>query len=749
MNLMIPILLALIVLTQTACTPEPQPAMAPVKVEVILTESGYRLMRGGQPYQIRGAGMPIDDIERFAAHGGNSIRNWTTDDVGQDIQALLDNAQHHGVTVALCLPMRAERHGMDYDDAEAVAAQLESFRDIILRYRDHPALLFWIIGNELNHNYTNPAVYDAVNDVAAMIHDLDPNHPVTTTLAGVFDDDVREVESRAPQLDFLSFQVYGMLFALPGLLGEIGYEGPFMVTEWGAIGYWEMEATTWGAPIELTSSEKADVFLRGHREVLETLDQQLLGSYVFLWGQKQERTPTWFGMFTDQGEPTEAVDVMYFLWNGAWPVNRTPRVDSIRLDGRTARDSVVLDAGEIYEAAFGVRDPEGGRLRYRWEVKPESDANQTGGDFERSVGNLDGALSDPGAENSMLTAPGPGDYRLFAYAYDDNTRVAHANIPFHVPGAEPAAYGQTPEDLLANEIMGVAYSGFREGQHPDRGDGAVNPSDEEILEDLELLVAHGFRLIRMYDSGENTRRTLELISKHDLPIRALLGIWLDAEVSNHEGCPWLHEPIPNDVLAANTARNSAEIERGIELASRFESLVVAVNVGNEALVEWNDHMVPVERVIGYVRTVRGAISQPVTVADNYLWWIRHGKALAAEVDFLGVHSYPQWEGKSIDDALAFTIENIDGVSRALPGKPIAVLEAGWATVASEFGIRASEDYQVRYYDELRRWAADSNTTVFFFEAFDEPWKGDPNNPDGAEKHWGLFNLDRTPKQALD
>ena len=252
----------------------------------------------------------------------------------------------------------------------------------------------------------------------------------------------------------------------------------------------------------------------------------------------------------------------------------------------------------------------------------------------------------------------------------------------------------------------------------------------------------------MYDSGENTRDTLEIIRRHDLPITVLLGIWLDAEFSNHEGCPWLNERIPDETLAANALKNASEIQRGIELAKEFDDIVVAVNVGNEALVEWNDHMVPLEQVIAYVRRVKGAIEQPVTVADNYLWWIRDGAPLAAEVDFLGVHTYPAWEGKTIDEALGFSIENISGVREALPGEPIAILEAGWATVAGEFGDRASEANQARHYEELKEWTSATNTTIFFFEAFDEPWKGDPNNPQGAEKHWGLFNVDRTPKEAM-
>jgi exo-beta-1,3-glucanase (GH17 family) len=307
---------------------------------------------------------------------------------------------------------------------------------------------------------------------------------------------------------------------------------------------------------------------------------------------------------------------------------------------------------------------------------------------------------------------------------------------------------QERNGLLHGEVMALAYSGFREGQHPDRGIGARNPTDEQILEDLHILVDHGYGLIRLYDTGENSRTTLELIEKHDLPIKVLLGIWLRAEVSNHEGCPWLDEPIPGDELAANRLENGAEIKRGIELARRFEEIVVAINVGNEALVDWNDHMVPLEQVIAYVRQVKKAATQPVTVADNYAWWISDGAPLAAEVDFLGVHTYPVWEQKSIDEGLSFTIENIEDVHAALPDMPIAILEAGWATTAVEFPDQANEANQLRYYNELEAWAKSANVTVFFFEAFDEPWKGDPNNADGAEKHWGLFKVDRTPKLVM-
>ncbi len=312
-----------------------------------------------------------------------------------------------------------------------------------------------------------------------------------------------------------------------------------------------------------------------------------------------------------------------------------------------------------------------------------------------------------------------------------------------------ASIQQNEEDLLAGTHRAVCYSGFRSGQHPDRGDAAVLPSDEEILEDLQIISQDSlFNLIRLYDSQQNSASVLRVIDEHDLPIKVMLGIWLKAELSNHEGCAWLNEPIPQEVLDQNKVDNQAEIERGINLANQYPDIVAAVNVGNEALVDWNDHLVETDSVIAYCGKVKKAIDQPVTVAENYEWWAAHGAKLAEELDFIAIHIYPVWEGKDIDEGLSYSIENVQKVRDVLPKSTIVISEAGWASEGSEFGERASEDKQLRYYKELMAWAKKMNITTFFFEAFDEDWKGDPNNPFGAEKHWGLFNIDRTPKKVM-
>lgn len=422
-----------LVLTVLALCGVPEASAEAVPVEIVRRGGAWVLLRGGEPYEIRGAGIDGTDFASLAARGGNSIRTWAADIPGRSAQEVLDNAHALGLTVSLCLNIERERHGFDYDDAEAVARQFDDARETVLRYKDHPALLTWIIGNELNFDYENPAVYDAVNDIAEMIHELDGNHPATSTTAGIYAPLLEHIRTRAPALDFLGVQLYGDVVNLPRYMKEFGYDGPYFVTEWGAVGHWEMPSTPWGAPIEQTSSEKARTYRRAWDRVMARNGDQIVGNYVFLWGQKQERTPTWYGLFTDRGEGTEVLDVMTHIWTGEWPENRAPQVISMSLDRRPSGANLMLTQGRTYPARMRARDPDRDELTWRWSVKRESRSQAEGGDLEEVPPDLAGYIEDRGGGRIVLSATMPkGAYRLFAYAADGNGNAAHANIPFFV-----------------------------------------------------------------------------------------------------------------------------------------------------------------------------------------------------------------------------------------------------------------------------------------------------------------------------
>ena len=168
-------------------------------------------------------------------------------------------------------------------------------------------------------------------------------------------------------------------------------------------------------------------------KVVEADQKLCLGSYVFFWGQKQERTPTWYGMFLKTGEETAAIDTMQYLWTGAWPAHRCPALDGMWLDGKTAYQNVRLKPGHSYPAKVQVSDPDHNPLTYSWEVMKESQERKVGGDVESIPEAVPDGIADPKKSEVTLEAPSePGAYRLYAYAFDGKGHAAYANIPFYV-----------------------------------------------------------------------------------------------------------------------------------------------------------------------------------------------------------------------------------------------------------------------------------------------------------------------------
>jgi len=400
----------------------------PVKVEVKKNGNTYQLLRNGKPYFIKGAGG-TSYMDRIAAYGGNSVRTWGT----KDAQQILDSAQKHGLTVLMGLGVVPERHGFNYDDAAAVKKQFERVKADVFKFKDHPALLAWGIGNELNLSYKNPKVWDAVNDIAKMIHKEDPNHPASTVLAGINKKEIDYIKTNTPAIDILSINTYGGLAQLPEQVKATGWQGPYMVTEWGPTGHWEGLQTSWKAPIEETSSEKAAVYKSRYAFSVERDTLNCLGSYVFLWGQKQERTPTWYGVFTEKGEESEVVDVMQYLWSGSYPKNKAPHIYAFNLDAKKAVNSIQLKAGAKYQVLVDAADPDQDPLTYHYELLPEATNVGEGGDHEDRPTALPLNLNNLKTKQVDITAPAQkGAYRLFVYVKDGNNNVATANIPFYV-----------------------------------------------------------------------------------------------------------------------------------------------------------------------------------------------------------------------------------------------------------------------------------------------------------------------------
>ena len=275
----------------------------------------------------------------------------------------------------------------------------------------------------------------------------------------------------------------------------------------------------------------------------------------------------------------------------------------------------------------------------------------------------------------------------------------------------------------------VCYGPHRDGQRP----GGPNPSADQMREDLRLMLPH-WNLLRVYGSRGPSETLLEVIHADRLPMKVMLGAWIAAD---------------------SPEANQQEVDAAIRLANDYPETVLAVSVGNETQIYWSAHQSPVDSLIEHVRHVRAGVSVPVTVADDFNFWNKpESRALAAEIDFITMHAHPMWNGVQLEDALDWLKEQIEIVEAMHPEQLIVLGETGWATSVADEGEQATlikgkpgENEQKLYYDSLRDWAEVSQRTVFVFEAFDENWKGG-DDPEEVEKHWGLFNANRSPKPAI-
>lgn len=389
------------------------------------TASGWKLTRNGDPYFIRGAGGS-NHLELLADQGANSIRTWSAEKLGP----LLDEAHKHGLSVCVGLWLGHERHGFDYNDADAVAQQREQVREAVLQFKDHPAVLLWGLGNEMEGYAAgdNAAIWSHIDSLAGMVKQLDPNHPTMTVVAEIGGDRVKNIHRLCPQIDIVGINCYGGLSTLPGRYRAAGGTKPYVVTEFGPVGTWEAEKTDWGVPREPTSTEKAAMYRRGYEQGILGAKDLCIGSYAFLWGTKQEGTATWFGMILPDGTRLGATDTMHELWSGKPPKNRVPTVEPLQLEGSPKRKP-----GETIRVQLTTADPENDPLDVEWILQAEPKTYSTGGDAEAAGPTYPDAILKSDAEGAEIKLPeGGGGYRVYAYVRDNQGGAAVASLAVYV-----------------------------------------------------------------------------------------------------------------------------------------------------------------------------------------------------------------------------------------------------------------------------------------------------------------------------
>ena len=396
------------------------------KVEVSTnTQGNFELLKNGIPYYIKGAGAK-DHFDLLVNSGANSIRIWSTNN-----SSLLDSAHQHGLTVTLGLHVRPERSGMDYNNEYAVKGQIEKLKNEVLKYKDHPALLVWGIGNEVDLKYSNFKVWETIEILAKFIKEVDPNHPTMTVIAGVDPSKAYYIKKYCPSVDILGLNVYGSIENAGANLRKFNWDKPYIVTEWGVNGPFEAKTTSWKAKVEPPNGFKADQRLRRYQELIVQDKERCLGSYCFLWGQKQESTATWHGMFLKNGNPTEAVDVMHYCWKGEWPNSRAPSIRDISLENIGWRKDHIIEPSKQATVKIEYSKYNNNKVYIEYVLYPEAFSNKIGGDIQKSPDPIPFEIVRQTENKLIFISPKKkGAYRLFAFVKNDKGQSSVANIPF-------------------------------------------------------------------------------------------------------------------------------------------------------------------------------------------------------------------------------------------------------------------------------------------------------------------------------
>lgn len=420
-----------IAIALSGCSPElTAKPNVPAKVELRQEAGRWQLHVNQQPFFIKGAGGE-GSLAKLKEAGGNSIRAWGAD----RLQSVLDEAQKRGLKVCAGIWFHHEHgaEGFDYSKPEMVKAQLELVRQCVLRFKDHPALLLWGLGNEMEGEAGDKIeIWNAVQEAAKLTKELDPNHPTMTVIAEIGGQKVAGIHKYCPDIDIIGINSYGGGPSIAERYAKLSGTKPYIVAEFGTPGPWETGKTSWGAAYEPTSTEKSEWYRRAYKGAIEQ-QPSCVGSFAFLWGQKQETTTTWFGMFLKDGDKLQAVDTMTELWSGKPPAMRCPVIKQLMI-----RDLREFAPGAVVSATLEAADPQGQPLQVRWVVQPEQTKKLTAGTEEQALPELTDIFVRSDTGSAELRAPqSPGGYRLFAYVRN-GAGAAVANVPFLVVSGNKA-----------------------------------------------------------------------------------------------------------------------------------------------------------------------------------------------------------------------------------------------------------------------------------------------------------------------
>ncbi|MEO5681664.1 MAG: hypothetical protein ABIQ88_03430 [Chitinophagaceae bacterium] len=405
------------------------------KVTIQHINGRYAFYKDNKPFLVKG-GAGYTFIKDLALSGGNTIICWDT----AALQTTLNQAAEYNLSVIIGLDIPGVQYPQIYKNKKKLAELFSAYSVLVDRYKDHPAVFAWCLGNELIFPFS--PVYDpfytAYNRLLGMIHRTDPNHPVCTTVINVSRKNIFNIQWRVPAIDFIGLNSYYSIRTLQQDISQLKlfWKGPYIISEWAPLGTWEAPVTSWGAPIEKNSTEKAQEYTAAYVDYIAPLnDRRFLGSLAFYWGSRQEYTFTWYSVFNEDGVPTEMKEALNDCWTDSLTKHSSPELRQILFDGNlSAKDNIMVSAGTLHKADVFLKagnSPDS--VRCCWQVLKEDWAlwGKPWDNFKKPA-RVAGLLADSLQHTSFTAPEKEGPYRLFVTVYNSKGYCATTNIPFYV-----------------------------------------------------------------------------------------------------------------------------------------------------------------------------------------------------------------------------------------------------------------------------------------------------------------------------
>lgn len=400
------------------------------------TDNGFQLYRSGSPFYIRGASGD-SNFKDLSSINGNTVRLYDT----LNLSNVLDEAERYGLAVIADIPLpKYDRQSNLYLNETNNTLLKQKIKALVKKHRNHPALLMWNLGNELSYPFVfwKNNFIETFNDLIDIIHQEDPNHPICTSIAGVSRKVIASINVHSPQIDLLSFNIFGNTKNFSTNIDQISTlfgSRPYYISEWGSDGPWECRYTSWYAPIEPTSVKKAEQIRTRYKIITENKDEACLGSLVFYWGNKLEYTYTWYSFYLDNYK-SEIIKELESLWSNSNTEPSLIGLDYMLLDGKGAMDNIILAPNELISSEIVFSKNKKDSIRIKWEIFPDvwyqskyETKYTMGVDHKKTVNSFQHFENNKAV---FITPETEGPYRIFAYIYDKNGYFATTNTPFYV-----------------------------------------------------------------------------------------------------------------------------------------------------------------------------------------------------------------------------------------------------------------------------------------------------------------------------